>query len=225
MSILNDLEEWKTFINLRLLNETLGKISPINICPNKDNVFKAFKLCSPKDCKIVFLGQDPYPQKGVATGILFGNSKDTSEDDLSPSLKVIKEAAIDPTIPHNLPIEFDNTLESWAEQGILMLNSALTTETNKIGSHVMAWRPFMVDFIRLFSKCQFGTLYVLFGQQAQTFAPYIDKRNFVIRTNHPAYYARTNQSMSPNLFYDINELVEKQFGEKIEWYKEYSYAK
>ena len=224
MNILNDLEDWKTFINLRLLRETLEKVPTIDICPNKDNVFRAFKLCSPKDCKVVFLGQDPYPQKGVATGILFGNKKDTLEENLSPSLKVIKEAAIDYTIPHNYPIEFDNSLESWAEQGILMLNSALTTETNKIGSHVMVWRPFMIDFIRLFSKVQFGNIYVLFGQQAQTFASYIDKRNFIIRTNHPAYYARINQSMPSKLFYDINELVEKQFGERIEWYKENSYA-
>lgn len=72
------------------------------------------------------LGQDPYPQKGVATGILFGNRKEVDEDNLS-SLNVVKEAAINFEVPHYC-ITFDQTLESWAKQGILMINSALTVD-------------------------------------------------------------------------------------------------
>lgn len=82
-----------------------------NICPAKSNIFRAFQLCPLKDCRVIMLGQDLYPQKGVATGVLFGNSKETPEDLLSPSLQVIKECAINYEIPHG-PIEFDNTLES-----------------------------------------------------------------------------------------------------------------
>lgn len=88
-----------------------------NICPSKKNIFRAFQLCPLKDCRVIMLGQDPYPQKGVATGVLFGNSKETPEELLSPSLQIIKECAINYEIPHG-PIEFDNTLETWAKQGI-----------------------------------------------------------------------------------------------------------
>lgn len=90
------------------------KYNPDDLCPHPHNIFKAFRICPYNECKVVMLGQDPFPQRGVAQGILFGNSKETPEECLSPSLKVIKEAAIDYTVPHNV-IEFDNTLESWAE--------------------------------------------------------------------------------------------------------------
>ena len=123
-------------------------------------------LLSEHDVKIVFLGQDPYPQKGVATGVLFGNKEGTTE--LSPSLEVIKEAAINYETPHP-PLKFDVTLESWAKQGILMINSALTCEMNKVGSHVMLWRPFMSKFLQNLSNSNTGLVYVLFGDQAQTF--------------------------------------------------------
>lgn len=107
--------------------------------------------------KVVFLGQDPYPQKGVATGILFGNSEDTPEDRLSPSLQIVKEAAINYEIPHNR-IEFDNTLESWAKQGILMINTALTCE---VGSHFELWKPFVSKLIHNLSYKNNGIVYLL----------------------------------------------------------------
>lgn len=111
--------DWMDVIDTVELRKILSWISIIDkttLCPSSPNIFKAFRACPLKDCKVVFLGQDPYPQQGVATGILFGNSKDTPEDKLSPSLQVVKEAAINYEIPHNR-IDFDNTLESWAKQG------------------------------------------------------------------------------------------------------------
>lgn len=198
--------------------DTLNKIPTNNIGPKRDDVFKAFQLCPFWDCNIVFLGQDPYPQKDRATGILFGNSAHISEEDLSPSLKVIKSASIDYTKPHNYPIEFDNTLESWAKQGILMLNSALTVEINKIGSHTQVWRPFISQFIKDLSN--YGNyLFVLFGQQAQSFEPYINQTNsYIIKENHPAFYARSNKEMSPNVFYDVNKYLKEQYNRVVEWY-------
>lgn len=129
--------DWMEVIDgpeLRRVVTWMSKLDKSILCPSSQNVFKAFQACSLKDCKAVFLGQDPYPQQGVATGILFGNSKDTPEEKLSPSLQIVKEAAINYEIPHNL-IEFDNTLESWAKQGILMINTAFTCEVGRVGSH------------------------------------------------------------------------------------------
>ena len=88
---------------LTILNR-MYKVKPI--CPAQENVFKAFNLCKYHDCKVVFMGQDPYPQKGVATGILFGNDASTNENDWSPSLKVVRDSVIDLRRPHNL-ITFD----------------------------------------------------------------------------------------------------------------------
>lgn len=121
--------DWIRVIDVNELDKVTKTIGNIRkpICPNIPDVFKAFTLCSYNNLKVVMIGQDPYPQKDVATGILFGNRKEVSDEDLSPSLKIVKEAAIDFEIPHN-SIIFDQTLESWANQGILMINSALTVE-------------------------------------------------------------------------------------------------
>ena len=213
--------DWMKVINSSILFKVLNQINPENICPKKEDVFKAFTLCSLRDCKVVFLGQDPYPQKGVATGILFGNSLDTEE--LSPSLQIIKEAVIDYTKPHNYPIEFDNSLESWAKQGILMINSALTVEVNKIGSHTAMWRPFISNLLETLSNYQLGIVYVLFGQQAQTFKPYINPSgNYILKENHPAYYARTGTRMSSDIFKEVNKCLKKQYNEEIVWYTEFN---
>lgn len=192
------------------------------IMPGYHNIFKAFTLLDLKDTKVIFLGQDPYPQLEVATGVLFGNNvnnvnNNNNENILSPSLEVIKEAAINYELYHN-PYKFDITLESWAKQGILLLNSALTVEVNKVGSHAMLWRPFMSGLLKSISEINPGIIYVLFGTQAQTFEPYINKNNIILKVKHPAYYARNKEKMPPEIFITINKLVKKYYGEQIKWF-------
>ena len=190
------------------------------LCPSIKNVFKAFKLCSYNECKVIFIGQDPFPQKGVAQGILFGNSSDTPEDKLSPSLKVVKESVINFDIPHNL-ITFDPTLESWAKQGILMLNSALTTEVGKVGIHTLKWRPFIGSFLKNMSEKNTGIIYVFFGSQAKSLNTYINNNNnYKLFIEHPAYYARLNKRMPSDIWYTVKKLVYNIYGTSIEWYKE-----
>ena len=217
--------DWMKVIDRAELNNVMGRLSVEYrrkpICPNQPDVFRAFELCPLKDLKVVMLGQDPYPQKGVATGILFGNRKEVSEDNLSPSLNVVKEAAINFEVPHYC-ITFDQTLESWAKQGILMINSALTVEMNKVGSHVMIWRPFIIALLKHLSECETGIIYVLFGRQAKTFKPYINKQfNDILEIEHPAYYARLNKRMPSELFATISNLCKDKYGVPIKWYQEY----
>lgn len=216
---------WMRVIDKRELESVLSKLGPEYkrkpICPAQSDVFKAFKVCPYDKLKVVMLSQDPYPQKGVATGILFGNKEGTRDKDLSPSLQIIKEAAINFEIPHNCII-FDPTLESWAKQGILMINSALTVEMNKIGSHVMLWRPFIASLLKKLSENGTGIIYVLFGKQAQTFKPYINKQfNTVLEENHPAYFARTGEAMPHTVFEQISKLTKEMYGMPITWYQEY----
>lgn len=216
---------WTKVIDKTELNHALSMLSKEylskSVCPNQTDVFKAFKLCPFEDLKVVFLGQNPYPQKGVATGILFGNKKEVLEEDLSPSLKIIKEAVINFEIPHN-NIIFDQTLENWAKQGILMINSALTVEMNKIGSHVMLWRPFISKLLKNLSESSCSIVYVLFGKQAETFNPYINKKfNHVLKIEHPAYFARNRIKMPHYLFTEIDKKLNDIYGYSIKWYEEY----
>lgn len=202
----------------------LKTVNPNTLCPALPNVFRAFKLCSLKDCRVVMIGMDPYPDKFMgkprATGILFGNNKDVPEDKLSPSLQVVKESAINFEIPHNI-ITFDQTLESWAKQGILMINSALTCELNKVGSHVNQWRPFVSKLLKNLSERETGIVYILFGRQAQTLKPYIDERyNDIIEIEHPAYFARSNKIMPYSVFRQMNDILYGRYGERITLFNE-----
>lgn len=215
MTIKEYFKDWLSLIDTNELYKALSKINKNNICPEYHNIFRAFNLCDYRNCKVICIGQDPYPQKGVATGIAFGNKSNVST--LSPSLEVIKESVINFEIPHNL-ITFDQTLEDWEKQGVLMLNSSLTCEVNKIGSHTMIWRPFISKFLQNMTTT--GIIYVLFGKQAQSFKPYINtKFNDVIEVQHPAYFARTNTIM-PDVFKEINNLIYNKYKEKINWYYE-----
>ena len=214
--------DWMKVLDRNETMKIMGWLRNINqstLCPNIKDVFKAFKLCPYNNCRVVFIGQDPYPQRGVAQGVLFGNSSDTPENKLSSSLQIIKESVINFEIPHNL-ITFDPTLESWAKQGILMINSALTTEVSKIGVHMMKWRPFMIAFLKQMSMINPGIIYVLFGSQAQILEPYISKNNYVLKIEHPAYFARTNKKMPYHIWKDINKILYDLYGERIEWFKE-----
>lgn len=198
----------------------LKTMNPKILCPAPKNIFRAFRTCPFKECKVIMLGQDPYPQPGVATGILFGNSKETPEELLSPSLQVIKECAINYEIPHG-PIEFDNTLESWAKQGVLLINSAFTCKVNEIGSHLNIWRPFTAKLIENISSKDNGLVFILFGGQAQSFKSHIKGFHKIIEVSHPAYFARRNEIMPYSTFININKYLKEQYNEKIEFYKEY----
>ena len=213
--------DWMKVIDKQELIKVINKLNQMaNYAPSMKNIFRAFELCKCNDLKVLFLGYDPYPQRGVATGILFGNKKEVSEENLSPSLKIVKEAAIDFEIPHN-SIIFDQTLESWAKQGILMINSALTVEIGKTGSHTMLWRGFISKLIKKLSEYNTGIIYVLFGEQAKTFKPYIGKNNIILEEKHPAYYARIEGRMPSTVFKEITKLTKEKYGEPIVWFTEY----
>lgn len=213
----NIFGDWSRYIDGRefyIITSQLSilyNIVDIEVFPKKQEVFKAFKLCQCKDCKIVFLGQDPYPQKNKATGIAFGNRE--GEKEYSPSLNVIRES-LDPELRY----KFDCTLESWCKQGVLMLNSSLTVESGKIGSHTWLWRDFIAKFLRNYSENNNGIIFALWGQQAKTFLPYINtKYNHIFFEKHPAYYARSNNKLSNDIFKKISKLSKSLNGEEIKW--------
>ena len=213
--------DWLKVIDKEKLFEVTKKINVLyktQKCePAYNNIFRAFNITPYSELCVVSIAQDPYPQSGVSTGVCFGNEKDVVK--LSPSLEVIKEAVIDFEIPHNL-ITFDPTLEEWSKQGILLLNSALTVETDKPNSHAVLWRPFMTSLLRNLSAINPGLIYILWGSEAKTFSSCINKNNIVFKMPHPAYYARTNTKIPHSFFVDLHNTVLFHYGKKIEWFKE-----
>lgn len=221
MTIEEYFGDWLKVIDRQELYRVVDKINELyktrNCEPTYKDIFKAFHITPYNDCCIVSIAQDPYFQKGVATGICFGNKKDSVK--LSPSLQIIKEAVIDFEVPHILP-NFDPSLEEWSKQGVLLLNSALTVEVNKPNSHATLWRPFMISLLKNLAVNNPGLIYLLWGAEAKTFKNYINPKEVIYTLPHPAYYARTNTKIPHSLFVELNNVVYSKYKKHINWYKE-----
>jgi uracil-DNA glycosylase len=199
--------DWFPLINLPTLTRVLDRLSKErDFVPKHEDVFKVFTKCSFKNLKVVFLGMDPYPQRGIATGIAFGNSADTAKDKYSPSLKVIYDSLIE--YSEDLPYGFDCTLESWCSQGILMLNSSLTVTVNKPGSHYLIWHKFISELLLNISTNKPDTIFVLFGNKAQSFVPFLNSCKY-FNCVHPSYCARKNELL-PNIFSEVNNILKEK---------------
>lgn len=212
MSLIERLGNWYNVFDKEELNYVLNQLRVLyktdTIMPASNSIFKTFEICPFDKCKVIMLFQDPYPQKNVATGIAVGNA--VTATSLSPSLRKLKEAVPD------LSEDFDNTLESWCKQGVLMLNSSLTVKVDKPNSHALLWRPFISSFLEKYSECNEAIIYVLFGNQAQTFKPYIKNSLLTLETKHPAYLVRSKQPM-PNVFSVINNTLVATNKTPINW--------
>ena len=223
MTIQEYFGDWSKVVDLQEADRIIKKLSASNriICPQLKDIFKCFRLCSLSNLRVVLIGQDPYPQKGVATGLAFANSPDTPEDSYSPSLEILRESVINYTIPHRR-VTFAPDLEKWEAQGVLLLNSALSCEVGRVGSHTLLWRPFIKSLLTNLSKYHTGLVYLLMGTQAQSLEPYINKQfNHVIHIRHPSWYARQRQRMPSDIWQEINTILIGQNGYGIEWFTEY----
>lgn len=185
--------------------------------PDVENVFKAFELCPIEDLKVVILGQDPYCEEGFATGLAFANERGVAN--ISPSLKIIRHSVINPYTNSTNKL-FDQTLESWAKQGVLLLNSALTVIANQPGSNLDIWRDATQSLLKHLSESKLGIIYVLLGEHAKSFRSSISQLgNTIITDNHPAYYYRTNYVYRYTFFNAINQILTHNFNEYINWYE------
>lgn len=183
--------------------------------PTVSRLFRAFVECPYDDLKVVIVGQDPYPRQGVADGIAFSCSNTHHPSQLQPSLKHIYKALEEDGIEHHHSYD----LKDWANQGILMLNSALTTQIGVAGAHFQIWEPFM-EFLFDVLNQQTGLIYAFMGKNAQTLSCHIDnENNFIFKCVHPASaaYRVDNKWESGEVFKNIDETFKKQYNYAIKW--------
>ena len=214
-SLIDKLRGWDVFFDKAEFKYLLDRLRTeykcckLNIYPDSHDIFKTFEVCNPNECNVIMLAQDPYPQKGVATGIAFGNKVGTLKANYSPSLSKLLE-------PYEIDDSFDCTLESWCRQGVLMLNSALTVVHNAPNSHSDWWRFFIATFLRNYSDYKKDIIYVFFGNKAQNFKSYVKNNAGMIDCSHPSYLVRNNRPM-PNIYQSINSYLLNQDKTIIKW--------
>lgn len=225
MTIQEYFGDWTKVLDLGKIQNIMSVLKGFKgtYCPLLKDTFKAFRKCDYNGLRVVVLSQDPYPQmyngQPIATGIAFANPSNLLRTSYSPSLQILMESVMNLTVPQE-GSTFDPSLESWEEQGVLLLNSALTCDQGKPGSHTLLWRPFTQGFLDNLSRNKTGIVYVLMGKVAQSFEGHIDHRfNHVIKVNHPSYYARTCTKLPSSVWKQVNDILIGQNGYGIEWYK------
>ena len=182
------------------------------ISPNLNNIFKAFEYCSFSSTKVVIFGQDPYFQKDVANGLAFSVEPNKP---LPASLKnIYKEIESDVGALSNK----DGYLKSWADQGVLLLNSALTVEVGKPGSHSkIGWQDFIFEIVKIINKKQ-NVVFILWGNDAKKYIKYIDKDiNLILSSSHPSPLSSYRGFFGCKHFSKCNEYLESKNISKINW--------
>lgn len=182
--------------------------------PPLKQVFRAFEECPYDKLKVVMIGQDPYPQPGVADGIAFSCSNTGKPE---ASMRYVFKELEDTVYPEGYT--WDPDLKRWSNQGILMINTTLTTTVNKVGQHYAIWRPFMSFLLDILAFQQSGLVYVFMGKVAKEWAESVPESNYKLFTSHPASaaYVRAERWDSGDIFNKVSDLVQKNFKEKIIW--------
>lgn len=187
----------------------INRDSP-NICPKKDQIFRALETTPLHTVRVVILGQDPYHGEGQANGLAFSVNKGV---ELPPSLKnIFKE------LKDDLGIENTNgDLTKWAQQGVLLLNSVLTTEKDKPGAHFgRGWETYTDTLIRQISDEKSGVIFLLWGKKAQEKKSLIDQdRHIILEASHPSPLSANESFFGCKHFSKVNELL-KDLG-PIDW--------
>jgi len=197
--------------------EYLDKIIQTEVFPEKKNVFKAFELTSLDNVKVVLLGQDPYHQKKKngkprAQGLSFSVSKD---DDIPVSLTNIYKELQNEYPEYKIPTHGD--LTSWARQGVLLLNSSLTVEPGKPGSHGVVWHGFLSRVFQAIGEVNKNCIYLLWGNFAKDIGEYAPEFAIKLLTSHPSGFSVNKGFFGCGHFKEVNRILAEKGIEPIQW--------
>ena len=183
------------------------------IYPEGKNIFSAFRRADLEKVKVVILGQDPYHNPYQAHGLSFSVPPGVSKP---PSLQnIFRELKTD----LNISISNHGDLSCWAKQGVLLLNTVLTVERGKPGSHRgKGWERFTDAVIQKLSHSKNPLIFVLWGSFAQSKAELIaSPPHKIIQSSHPSPLSASRGFLGSKPFSKINYQLEKWNRGTIDW--------
>lgn len=198
----SDLAEW-----------VRGQYASKKIFPPAGRIFAAFDACPFNDVKVVILGQDPYHDDGQANGLCFSVAPGVR---MPPSLlNIFKEVSADTGVP----MPADGNLDRWARQGVLLLNSTLTVEAHRAGSHQgHGWEQFTDAVIKALNDRRDGLVFILWGAYASRKGALIDrKRHLVLESPHPSPLSASRGFFGNHHFSRANDYLAQQGKTPIVW--------
>ena len=183
------------------------------IYPPAPLVFNAFNLTPFDEVKVVILGQDPYHGPQQAHGLAFSVPDEVR---VPPSLRNIYKELHGDT---SAPIPESGNLEHWARQGVLLLNTTLTVEAGKAGSHQgRGWEIFTDAVIQTISDQKEHVVFILWGNFARSKTKLIDSdKHFIIESPHPSPLSAHNGFFGSKPFSKTNEYIRDHKLPEIQW--------
>ncbi len=183
------------------------------IYPPPEDIFNAFGAAPLADVKVVILGQDPYHGPEQAHGLCFSVREGIKPP---PSLvNIFKE------IQRDLAIELPahGCLQSWAEQGVLLLNATLTVEQAQAGSHQgQGWEQFTDRVVQLLNEQRQGLVFLLWGAHAQKKGRWLDRtKHLVLNAPHPSPLSAHRGFFGQDHFSKANDYLQQQGLTPIDW--------
>lgn len=183
------------------------------IYPVSGDIFNAFALTPFSEVRVVILGQDPYHGPAQAHGLSFSVPQGVR---IPPSLQnIFKEIERDLGI--KAPVH--GTLETWARQGVFLLNAVLTVEEGKPSSHAgKGWEEFTDAVIQSLSDKKEGVIFLLWGAYAHKKIPLIDTlRHTIFTAVHPSPLSAHRGFLGCGHFSKVNEILVSQGQAPIDW--------
>lgn len=179
--------------------------------PSGENVLRAFKQPF-ADVRVLIVGQDPYPTPGHPIGLCFAVAPDVRP--LPKSLVNIYQEYCD-DLGHPLPSNGD--LTPWTEQGVLLLNRALTVRPGAPNSHKgNGWEEITEQAIKALAERGGPLVAILWGSNARSLKPLL-RGVPCIESVHPSPMSAHNGFFGSRPFSRANELLARQGGEPIDW--------
>ncbi|WP_305513102.1 uracil-DNA glycosylase [Methanobrevibacter sp. V14] len=209
--VLDDEFKKEYFKNIKYFVDS--EYSNKSIYPPYDEIFNAFKLTPLSNVKVVVLGQDPYHEAGQAHGLAFSTPKGR------PIPRSLKNIFKEINAEYNCPIPESGCLESWAKQGVFLLNTVLTVEEGNANSHSeCGWQTFTDNVIKILNKQTQPIVFLLWGKQAERKKELITNSNhLVLITSHPSPFSARRGFFGSNHFKLANEFLSENDVDEINW--------
>lgn len=198
---------------LKLREFLISEYKSQKVYPPMGDIFNALKYSSYGNTKVVIIGQDPYHQEGQAHGLCFSVNKGVK---IPPSLVNIYKELHDDL---GIEIPSHGYLESWAKQGVLLLNATLTVRDSKPMSHKgKGWEIFTDNVIKLLNDREKPMVFILWGNNARTKESLITNPNhMIIEGAHPSPLSAYNGFFGGKYFSRANRFLEAVGINPIDW--------
>ncbi len=186
----------------------------VTVYPPQKDVFNAFRLTELDDIKVVILGQDPYHGPNQAHGLAFSVLPGVpTPPSLLNMYKELEQDIAGFTRPQH------GFLESWASQGVMLLNTVLTVEASKAHSHArFGWETFTDNVISAINQHREGVIFLLWGSHAQKKGSIIDtQRHHVLKAPHPSPLSAHRGFFGSKHFSQANALLIQSGQTPIDW--------